>query len=263
MSDAFIGKYGPWALVAGASEGLGAEFATQLARRGLNLLLVARRAEVLAVLADKLRADYKVEVKTAALDLAAPDLHARAVAAADGLDVGLVVYNAAASSIGYFLDRPLDEALRIVDVNCRGPVILAHEFGGRMVARGRGGILLMSSLAASQGSPIVSTYAASKAFDLVLAEGLWDELRGRGVDVLACRAGATLTPNYIDSKPAGRVPTMEPAPVVAEALAALGRKPSMVPGWINAFSVFFLSRLLPRRAAIQIMGATSRKLYVR
>ena len=257
----FRARYGRWAVVAGASSGLGAEFATQLAARGLDLVLVARRAQVLESLAEELRARHKVEVRLCALDLGAPDLLERIREATSGLDVGLLVYNAALALIGPFLEQPLADKLKVIDVNVRGPLILADEFGRTMAARGRGGILLMSSLAGSRGSPLVATYSATKAFNLVLAEGLWDELSSRGVDVLACRAGATRTPAFEETAPVGKVPVMEAAPVVTEALAALGRQPSMVPGLLNRFGDFFLGRLLPRRAAVRFMGRATRAMY--
>lgn len=253
-------RYGSWALVAGASAGLGAEFARQLAAKKLNLVLIARRADALSSLADELRAGG-VETRTVAADLGAPDLLARLDEATRELEIGLVVYNAAHSRVGPFLDQPLDEQLRTIDVNCRAPLTLAHHFGRKMRERGRGGIVLMTSLVALQGSPMVAAYAASKAFDLVLAESLWDELRGNGVDVLACRAGATRTPAFEASKPVGSTPMMEPAPVVRQALAALGRGPSMVPGGFNRVAAFFLGRVMPRAAAIRTLGRATRKLY--
>lgn len=259
----FAERYGGWAVVAGASTGLGAAFARELAARGLSLLLLARRQEALATLAAELRAAHSVEVRVAALDLGAPDLLPRLRAAAAGLEVGLVVYNAAHSLIGPFLSQPLDDKLRIVDVNCRGPLIFADEFGRAMVARQRGGIVIMASMAAAQGTPLVATYAASKAFDLVLAEGLWDELSAHGVDVLACRAGATRTPNYEASRPNGKVPLMEPAAVARRALDSLGKRPSVVPGLLNRVGDLFMRRLLSRRAAIRFMGKTTRRLYTR
>src|SRR5689334_20500885 len=146
----------------------------------MHIVLVARRAELLAQLADELRGKG-VEVITAALDLGAPDLQERLERATRDLEVGLVVYNAAYSLIGDFISQDLESKLRVLDVNCRGPIIVAHTLGVPMAARGRGGIILMSSLAGTQGSPHLSTYAASKAFNLVLGEGLWDELGARGI----------------------------------------------------------------------------------
>ena len=257
----FRDRYGPWAVVAGASVGLGEALARALAARGLHLVLLARRPGPLEALAARLRADHGVEVRTAALDLARPDLGEAVAAATAGLEVGLLAYNAAASAIGPFLDRPLAEQLAVLDVNCRGPLVLCHLLGGPMARRGRGGILLMASLAGGQGNPWLASYAASKAFQIVLAEGLWSELRGRGVDVLACRAGATRTPGFEASRPRAEVPLMAPDDVVAEALQALGRGPTVVAGRLNRLAAFLFARLLPRRAAIGVMERATRRLY--
>jgi hypothetical protein len=249
--------------VAGASAGLGEAFARALAARGLNLLLLARRPDALSSLADDLRRVRGVEVRTLAIDLGAPGLEeaVRGALAAGGLEVGLLVYNAAASAIGPFLERPLADQLAVLDVNCRGPLTLCHLLGAAMARRGRGGLLLMSSVAGGQGNPWLASYAASKAFELVLAEGLWAELRGRGVDVLACRAGATRTPGYEASRPRAEVPIMTPEAVAAEALGALGRGPAVVAGRLNRLAAFLFTRVLPRRAAIRIMERATRRLY--
>jgi short-subunit dehydrogenase len=247
--------------VAGASEGLGAAFAEALAGRGLHLLLLARRAEPLERLAEGLRARHGVEVRALPLDLSRSDLAEAVATACAGLEVGLLVYDAAASAIGPFLDRPVADHLRVLDVNCRGPVLLGHLLGGAMARRGRGGLLFMASLAGGQGNPWLASYAASKAFEIVLAEGLWAELRERGVDVLACRAGATLTPAFQATRPRAQVPTMSPEAVVAEALDALGHGPTVVAGGLNRLAAFLMGRLLPRRAAIGIMERATRRLY--
>jgi len=257
-TTAFTHKYGPWAVVAGASEGLGAAFARALADRGLNLLLLARRADVLESVAAPLRA--RVEVRTAALDLGDPDLATRLDELTRDLDVGLCVYNAALSRIGPFLDVVLADKLKIVDVNCRGPLIAAHVFGERLVRRGRGGLLLMSSLTAFWGSPLVAAYGATKAFNLSLGEALWYELGPRGVDVLVCCAGATRTPGFERSSGADGPRAMEPDAVVAEALRALGGPPSAVPGGLNKLAAFVLGRLFPRRGAVALMGSQTARL---
>ncbi len=259
--SAFRARYGPWALVAGASAGLGEAFARLLAARGLHLLLLARREDALARLAEELRRAHGVEVRTGAVDLARPDLAEVVRRTAAGLELGLLVYNAAHSAIGPFLERPVEDHLRVVDVNCRGPLVLAHLLGGEMARRGHGGIVLMTSLAASQGNPLLASYAASKAFELVLAEGLWAELRGRGVDVLACRAGATRTPGWEASRPRKEVPLMEAGDVARGALEALGRGPSTVTGALNRVAAFAFARILPRRTSIRIMGRATRRLY--
>jgi short-subunit dehydrogenase len=252
-------RYGPWAVVAGASVGLGAAFARQLAAEKINLVLVARTRDTLDALAAELRG--AVETRVVCADLADPQLDDKLAEATRDLEIGLVIYNAAHSRIGPFLDQPIAEQLRTIDVNCRGPLLLAHRYGQAMRARGRGGIVLMTSLAALQGSPMIATYAASKAFNLVLAESLWDELRAAGVDVLACRAGATRTPGYEASKPLASTPLMEPDAVARAALAALGRAPSVVPGAFNRFASFVMTRVMPRSTAIRTMGRATRRIY--
>jgi short-subunit dehydrogenase len=261
----FRAKYGPWALVAGASEGLGAEFARQLAAKGLHVVPIARRQALLEELARELEFEHRVEVRPLSIDLSDPGAGAAIVERTRDLDVGLVVYNAALSPIGPFLEQQLDEKLRVLDVNCRTPLVLVHEFARTLAARGRGGLLLVSSMSALQGSPLVATYAASKAFGLILGEGLWEELRRNGVDVLAFCAGATRTPNFEASQPE-KAPRfapapMEPAAVAAEALACLGKRPSAIAGRGNRLVSLLMHRLLPRRLAIEMMGRATRGMY--
>ncbi len=176
-AEGFAARYGPWGIVAGASEGLGAAFATALSARGLNLVLVARRSGPLETLA----ATLPTRIVTVTADLATVDGVAATCAAAGGLEVGLVVANAAYSPIGRFLDLSPEQTRRAVDLNCHSPLALAHHFLPAMAGRGRGGFIVMSSLAGQQGSPPISVYAATKAYGAVLAEGLWAELRGTGV----------------------------------------------------------------------------------
>lgn len=251
-------RYGPWAVVLGASEGLGAAFARALAGRGFKLLLLARRGDVLEEVATPLRAS--TEVRTAVVDLGGPDLAGTLAALTAGLEIGLCVYNAAFSQIGPFLEQGLADQLRTIDVNCRGPLITARVLGEAMVRRGRGAIVLMSSLTAFWGSPYVATYGASKAFNLSLGEALWYELGPQGVDVLVCCAGATSTPGFLRSSGAKGPRSMTPEAVAEEALAALGGPPSMVPGAFNRMAARVLARLLPRPAAVRIMGAQTAKL---
>ena len=258
---AFSQRYGPTALVAGASEGIGAAFARELARRGLDLVLVARRPEPLAELAREIAGFASVQVRCLSLDLARADAAAELLRQTAEQDVGLVVYNAALAPGGGFLDIPLAQQLAALDVNTRGPLALAHGFGQRMAARGRGGLVILSSLTAFQGSPFVTTYGATKAFLLSLAEGLWYEMSPRGVDVLCVLAGATRTPSYLRQRAEGGAPgELEPEQVAREALAKLGRGPSMIPGRFNRLASQLLRRALPRRAAIRLMGAQTRRM---
>lgn len=193
---AFALSYGPWALVAGGSEGLGGAFAAELARRGLNLVLVARRPETLADTAARLRAAWPVEIVTAAADLASPGAVDQVADATADLPIGLVVVNAAHAPTGPFLGARDTDITAAVHLNCGAATMLAHRFLPAMVERGRGGMIFMSSLAGLQGVPNLAVYSASKAFLISLAEALWAETRATGVDVLACCAGAVITPGY-------------------------------------------------------------------
>jgi hypothetical protein len=262
----FRTRYGRWALVAGGSEGLGAEFGRQLAARGLDVVLVAEAAEPLETHARALAAEYGVEARPVVVDLSQPDAADRLRDATRGLEVGLLVCNAASALLGPFLDQDVGAQLAMIDLNCRAPLLLVQAFVRPMVERGRGGIVLLSSMSAFQGAPLIAVYAATKAFDLVLGEALWDELRDHGVDVLALCPGATRTPGWRRSRPrdtGGLVRPMEVEPVVADALAALGRRPSAVAGRGNRIAAGILGRLLPRSAAVRTVGRAMRRTYPR
>jgi short-subunit dehydrogenase len=264
-ADVFKEKYGPWALVAGASVGLGASFAYELAEKGLNIALIARKPGPLEEFAADLQHRYAVSVKTIPLDLADPDMLKTIAAQTADLEIGLLVYNTAYMLIGSFLEHPLDKQLRSIDVNCRGPLTLAHHFGQKMTERKRGGIILMSSLSGLQGAAWLASYGATKAFNIVLAEGLWYELKDKGVDVLVCCAGAIATPNYTASQPIA-LGGMAPKPlttetVAREAVAALGRKHMVVPGRAYSFSNRLLNTFMSRKRRIKIMAGSTEKMY--
>ncbi len=256
----FVARYGAWAAVAGASEGLGAAFAEALAARGMNLLLLARRANVLGELAGRIRGERGDEVRTLAIDLVDPDLPVALAEASQGLEIGVAVYNAAFSPVGDFLEVRPSDLLRVVDVNVRAPVVFVRALAPAMVGRRRGAVVLMSSLAGLQGSPRIATYAASKAFNVILAEGLFGELRRQGVDVLASCAGAIRTPGYAALSRRDAPGTLDPAEVAEQTLSALRKGPRVVPGRLNRLASLLTGRLLPRRAAIRLMAANTRDL---
>jgi uncharacterized protein len=250
----FAETYGPYALVAGGSDGLGAAFAEAIARRGLNLVLLARDEDRLNETSTRLRNEYGVDVVAIPLDLADAESVTRRMAELDA-SIGLLVYNAAYAPIGRFEDVSVDQLALATDVNVRTPLLLTKLLSAPMIERGRGGIILMSSLAGSQGSPSIAAYAATKSFTAILAEGLWMELKPHGVDVLACVAGAILTPGYQQAEKAKPAPGTLDARTVAEgALNALGRGPIFVPGAVNKIGRFVLTRMLSRRAAIAVMS---------
>jgi short-subunit dehydrogenase len=246
--------YGPYALVVGGSDGLGAAFAEAIARRGVNLVLVARQKDRLEETATRLKGAYGVEIVTVVADVGEYET-AKALLSELAVDVGLLVYNAAYAPIGLFEDATEEQLLRATTVNVRAPLLLAKVFSAPMIARGRGGIVLMSSLAGSQGSPNIAAYAATKSFNAILAEGLWRELRPHGVHVLACMAGAILTPGYREAESAKPAPgTLDARAVAEQTLNALGKGPIIVPGALNKVARFVLMRVLSRRAAVAVMS---------
>ena len=217
----FRTRYGAWAVVAGASEGLGAAFATELAKRGMHLLLVARRAEALRAVADRLRRDHGIEVRVLVLDLASPVPAESLADAATDLDLGLIVYNAAFVPAASFLELEDDALDQLMRVNVHGPLTLLRTLLPPM--RGRGAVVLMLSLAGMQGAPRLAAYAASKAFNTILGESLWYELREQGIDVVVSCPGAINTPRYLKSTNRVAPGTMTSEAVARETLDAWGR----------------------------------------
>lgn len=262
--EAFRERYGPWALIAGGSDGLGAAFAEQAAGLGLNLVLVARRPQPLQETAARIRARHGIEVRAIPLDLSEPGFLDELKRSTVGLEIGLLVCNAAAAHTAPFLEADPRDYLPLLDTNCRAHLWMLHWLGGQMAARRRGGIVVMTSLSAFQGSPFVTVYAATKAFLLNLAEGAGSELGPFGVDVLACAAGPIRTPNYLASLEEARGPTsleMEPGDVARAALRGLGRRKLVVPGALNRLAAFFMARLLPRATAVRLVARSTRAMY--
>ena len=253
-------RYGSWAVVAGASEGLGAAFAAALAERGLHLVLLARRELLLAELAGRLREAHAVQVRCLRWDLADPGFAPALAEATADLELGVLVYNAAFVPVGRFLDVDGNLLERAVDVNVAAPVRFLRTLLPGMRTRGRGAVVLMSSLAGLQGAPGIATYAASRAFNTILAEGLWHELADDGIDVTVCCAGAMRTPGYLRATDRQAPGTLAPAVVARRTLDALGRGPRVVPGLVNRLAAQVIQRLLPRRAAVRLMAANTRFL---
>lgn len=193
----FAERYGPWAVIAGASEGTGRAFALQLAAQGMHCVLLARRSAPLAALADEIRAQNRVECVTAAIDLAASDASEQIMTIVGAREVGLFVANAGADPNGAaFLDLDLQSWLALAQRNATTTMQCCHHFGSAMRTRGRGGLLLVNSGACYGGASSMAVYAASKAFVLCFGEALWAELRPHGVDVLNLVLGRTDTPEF-------------------------------------------------------------------
>lgn len=254
----FAAKYGPWAVIAGGSEGLGLAFAQGVVARGVNVVIVSHDAPSLdaarAILGDR------VEVRTIVGDLRTDGVD-RIINDCDGLEVGLFVANAAIAPRGDFLTTDPDELVDSVRVNVEAPVRLARHFGPPMRARGRGGILLVSSLSSLNGTAVFSTYAGTKAFLRVQAEGLWDEVRRDGVDVLAVVPGTIDTPGLRSSAPKGGPKPVAASVIAEKALDGLGKGPVLFPVGRDRLSAFALTRVLTRRKAITLTGDTTRRMY--
>ncbi len=186
--------YGPWAVIAGGSEGVGSAFADSLAQAGINVVLIARKSDPLEETANKVRA-HGVQVRTLSLDLLLPDAVAQIRQVTDDLEIGLLIFNAGANSYGHeFVTSELDKVQGVIDLNITRQLELAQHFGAKMKERGRGGIMLLGSLAGYLGSEQQSIYGAAKAFSRVFAEGLWLELKPFGVHVVELVLGVTRTP---------------------------------------------------------------------
>ncbi len=262
----FKSRYGPWVVIAGATQGIGEQYSLQIAAKGLNVMLIARGEEGLNSVAQTIREQYPVEVDTLAADLSSADIEQKLQGFVGEREVGLVVYNAIYSHIGEFLEDDLSSKMLSLDVNCRGPLIFVNQLARPMIDRKKGGIILMSSMSGFQGSALVSNYAATKAFNTVLAESLWEEFRHNGVDVLAVVAGATRTPNFNRQTPSEKAESafpMDPADVVVEALNALEKHkgPTVIVGRVNRLVNFLLRRLFTRRMAVTFLSNATRKLY--
>ena len=248
----FVERYGPWALVTGASAGIGAEFARQLSEMGLNLVVVARRRQRLEDLASDLESRNKVQVRIVTADLSQPDFLPLILSVTNSIEVGLLVNNAGFGLAGHFLKHELEEELRLLDVNCRAPLVLTHVFGRQMAQRKRGGIIFVSSVSAYIATPFEASYAASKVYELFLAESLRYELGKEGVDVLALCPGSTDTEFHeiAGSRP---VAAMAVEPVVRLALKNLGKTSVAIPGWHNRLLVYLL-KFTPRRVHTYFAG---------
>lgn len=258
-------KYGKTALIAGASEGIGAAFAKMLAAEGIDLVLVARRLQPLEKVADMLERNYNVKVTCINCDLSEMDAAEQIAARLEGREIDILVYNAALSYIGHFEKNPVENHSLAAQVNMITPLKMVHLHGGKMVEKGKGAVILMSSMAGLQGSGYLAVYAATKAFNRVLAESLWYEWKNYGVDVIACVAGATSTPGFISSNPeknlafAPRV--LYPEEVAEECLRKLGKQPSFITGRSNRIASFIMRRIFPGKTAVNIMGDNTKKMY--
>lgn len=241
-------RYGEWAVVTGASAGIGEEFARALAGEGFSLVLAARREERLRELASELEQRFGITVRVVPVDLALPDGPDRLAAAVADLDIGMLVNNAGVGYAGRFDKQDTDRLRSLVALNCVAPTVLASRLlGGEegMVARGRGAVIFTGSAAGRQPMPLHGVYAATKAFDLLLGEALYVELRDANIDVLVVEPGSVNT-EFQEAADETSHATVHPREVVRTALESLGGQPSVLTTWFNWVRANAAVRLLPR-----------------
>ena len=224
-------KYGPWAVVAGASEGLGLAFVRECAQAGINVVMVARRADLLEASSRDIREEYGVEVRTLQAELAKPGIVEEMRKVTDDIEVGLVIFNAAAANFKPFLEQSEEELLAAINLSCVGQSFILQHYGRKMVERGHGGLMLISSLAGSAGIPNMGAYSGAKAYTDKLGEALWAELKPKGVDVYVLVVGSTDTPRRRASgaKNVPGIPVLTPEEVAAHGVNNIANGPLQVP----------------------------------
>ena len=254
-----IKKHGNWALITGASKGVGAAFATRLAQLGMNLLLVARSGDLLEKNAAILRKEYGVSVIAITADLGKAEGVDAVFCASQDYDVGLLVSNAGTGKIRYFLEGTPTEDAELSYMNAIAHQRLAQHFGAGMAQRGKGGVIFVSSTACFQPVPLMATYSACKIFVNHLAEALYHEWKPLGIDVAVVVLGPTETDGFYNLKTeqgvdltAMPMQLMQPAQVVDIALRALGKKPLVTAGLPNKVFAFLSSRVLSRKHAARL-----------
>ena len=243
--------YGNWAIVSGASSGIGAELARQLAGSQVNLILVSRGTEALEALSLELKTTHSIQCRTLSLDLSKIENTKQLLEAISELDIGLVALAAGYGTSGHFLQADLEQELNMLDLNCQAVLAQTHYFAQRFAERGKGGIILFGSLVGFQGTPYAAHYAATKAYVQTLAEALHVELKASGVDVLSAAPGPVST-RFAERANMQMGTALRPEDVGVPILRALGKRQTVLPGVLTKFLVGSL-RTLPRWGKVRVM----------
>lgn len=244
-------KYGEWAVITGASSGLGLELATQLASAGFNLVLIARHLEKLQEVENRLKANTTIEIKIVNVDVSETEGIDQIIQTTKGLKVGLLIASAGYGTSGNFIDSSLHSEINMLRVNCEALLSLTHYFGQQFAIQNRGGIILMSSMVAFQGTPYSANYAATKAYVQTLAEGIAVELKPKGIDILAAAPGPVES-GFSKRANMKMSMSLKPSQVGIPILKALGRKTTVLPGFLTKLLVYSL-RTVPRWGKVKIM----------
>ena len=253
-------KYGEWALVTGATSGLGKYIALALAKSGLNLVINARNHNQLQVIAKEWQREYDIKIEIIAEDLSTINGVLNLIEKTSTINIGLVVQAAGFGTSGAFITNSLEAELNMIDVNCKAVVMLSHEFAKRFKKQQRGGFIMFSSIVAFQGTPLSANYAATKAFVQTFSEGLQIELKPYEIDVLIATPGPVNT-NFGNRANMKMDNAESPELVATDILRALGKQRSVVPGRIGKFLTYSL-RLLPRWGKIKVMTKVMRGMAI-
>lgn len=248
----FHEQYGAWAVITGASDGIGMAFANTLAESGFNLVLAARREEALNSLAKELSSKHNIQTDVVVVDFSSSEAALKLYQRTKGKDIGLLIAAAGFGTSGDFLDNSVQEELSMMDVNCRAVIALSHYYGTQMKNQGRGGIILFSSLVAFQGVPRAANYAATKAFIQSFVEGWYYEMKSFGVDILVIAPGP-IRSGFGTRARMKMGMSAKPSVVPHESLNALGKKIIVRPGFLSKFLEMSL-KIAPRRLRIRIMA---------
>lgn len=259
----FKEKYGAWALITGGTSGIGAEIATQVAVKGLNIMLVARRLNLLEEKAKELENTYGVLVKIVQADLSKQEDITKVIEASNHLEIGLFVPCAAVETHGFTTNISLEKELALIQINITSVFTMTHHFVGKMVERGCGGVLFVSSIIGHMPNPYLSNYAGSKAYILNLGTSLHWEMKQKGVDVTVLSPGPTETPMMASTDiDMSKTPMtfQSPALVAKFGIEALGKKAVVIPGFKNNMMVFIARRVVSTASAIKMGGKMMEKV---
>ena len=263
MNTKWRDRYGEWAFVTGASSGLGAEFVRQLAEKKMNIILLARREELMNTLAEEVRSQFDVDTLVITQDLTQLTRTDKLLEKIGDREVGLLVNNAGYGMIGSFHTLNKNRQSQMVYLHCVVPILLTQTFLPAMVEKGKGGLIFLASTAGYQATPFFSAYGATKGFNLLLGEALWGEYRNMGINVLALSPGFTETgfQKVAGTKSTKSMSVAGPVEVVSLALENLGKVPSVIHGKRNRF-IAFSQRFIPQKLVIKVSGALMKQMRV-
>ncbi|MGK9475960.1 SDR family NAD(P)-dependent oxidoreductase [Melioribacter sp. OK-6-Me] len=253
-------KYGKWAIVTGASSGIGKEFAFYLAKEKMNLILISRRSK--EKLAKHLRDQYGTEIITLDLDLSVPENLEIVKKEIEVRDIGILINNAGFGKAGNFMKNDIGTYIEMINLNCTAPVYLTHIALDKMLKKKRGAIIFLGSLVAYQPTPYMSVYSATKSFDLTFGLTLYSELKKEGIDILVINPGSTKTEFHQVAGSSGGFIQRGADEVVRTAMKSLGKKPTVLDGIINKI-LATAGRIIPVKLSLSIAEKIARSIYVK